>query len=544
MKKYKSYLPLVLLIFLGIIPLFDLFHSGLPITHDGQDHIARIANFYQNLTDGNIIPRWAPNLNWGYGHPILMFLYPFPSYISSFFHFLGFSLVDSFKIVLGITFILSGIFMYLWVKEFLGTEGGLLGAFLYMFAPYRFVDLYVRGDIGEHVAFAFIPLVLYFILKLSKKKSFLYIAGGAISIAGLMLSHNAMVLMFFPIIILYILYLHFFSKTSKNFLVNSLFLLILGFGISSFFWIPAFFEGKYTLRDIVTSGEYKSRFVNFKNLIYGPWSYGITGQFTVQIGILHLILTILALPASVFLYVRKNKLWIFSLGLFLILLISLFLMLPYSNFIWEKIRLLQKFQFPWRFLAISVFATSVIGGLVLSILPKQYKLFALFIFLVGVFVFNKDYWHAKGFLVKPETFYKGVYNSTTDTGESSPIWSVRFMEKRPRAHIEVISGKANIQETFRNSTKHEYIINSLGQARIKENTLYFPGWSVKVDGVPVSLQFQDPNSRGLMTFFIPQGKHVITVIFGETRLRLLADFLSVVSMILILWFLRLGFRRV
>ena len=79
-----------LLILLSLFPLMDLLHPGLFDAHDSPDHVARIANFYQNLAEGTIIPRWAGNLNWGYGHPILMFLYPLPSYAASLFHFLGF----------------------------------------------------------------------------------------------------------------------------------------------------------------------------------------------------------------------------------------------------------------------------------------------------------------------------------------------------------------------------------------------------------------------------------------------------------------------
>src|SRR5258708_6749493 len=159
----------ILVVILSIIPLIDLFHPGLPITHDGQDHVARIANFYANLQWGVIVPRWAENLNWGYGHPILMFLYPLPSYIASFFHFFTFSFVDSTKLVFGMSFILSGVTMYLWLNEFLRKDAAFVGAILYIFAPYRFIDLYVRGAIGEHIAFVFPPLVLFFLLRIAKK---------------------------------------------------------------------------------------------------------------------------------------------------------------------------------------------------------------------------------------------------------------------------------------------------------------------------------------------------------------------------------------
>src|SRR3989344_7684600 len=131
MEIIKSrFFPWVLLLFLSLLPLFDLLNPGLPVTHDGIDHVARIANFYQNLKEGVLIPRWAGNLNWGYGHPILMFLYPLPSYAASFFHFVGFSLIDSLKIIFGVAFIASGFTMYLWIKEFLGEEAGVVSAVL------------------------------------------------------------------------------------------------------------------------------------------------------------------------------------------------------------------------------------------------------------------------------------------------------------------------------------------------------------------------------------------------------------------------------
>src|SRR6185503_18993875 len=107
----SKYFPWILLFALSLLPLFQLLKPGLPITHDGIDHVARIANFYQSLSEGSLIPRWAGNLNWGFGHPILMFLYPLPSYIASFFHLLGFSLIDSIKLVFGVTYILSAFTM-------------------------------------------------------------------------------------------------------------------------------------------------------------------------------------------------------------------------------------------------------------------------------------------------------------------------------------------------------------------------------------------------------------------------------------------------
>ncbi len=538
MNFFLKHKEIIFLILISIIPLLTLLHPGLPLTHDGQDHVARIANFYQSLSEGNIIPRWAGNLNWGYGHPILMFLYPLPSYAASLFHFLGFPLVDSVKIVFGIAFIASGVAMYLWLREFLGEIPAVTGSILYNFAPYRFVDLYVRGAIGEHVAFIFPPLICYFLLRMANSSKFnrFYFTGVSLSLAGLILSHNALLLMFLPFIILYAIYLVFSSKNKKLLTINYLLFTALGFGLSFFFLYPAFSEGKYTLRDIVASTEYMSRFVRIDQLLYGPWSYGISGQFTVQVGIIQWILALGSSFVVRSLFRKERKLFVLYLIALLFFVGSLFLMIKESDFIWKTITTLQKFQFPWRFLSVSVFATAVLGGFFVYFIKKEnIRKVILIIVVITAFVLSKDSSRSKDYLQKPESFYTGIYDSTTDTGESSPIWSVRFMEKRPKAAAEVIKGEAKIKEVFRQSTHHRYEIDAVFKSRIRENTLFFPGWRVYVDGERYQgVQFQDPENRGLITYYVPKGKHVVDIEFRETRTRIISNYISLASLTILI----------
>ena len=51
-----------------------------------------------------------------------------------------------------------------------------------------------------------------------------------------------------------------------------------------------------------------------------------------------------------------------------------------------------------------------------------------------------------------------------------------------------------------------------------------------MDGNPAEVEFQDPAHRGLMTFFVGSGKHTIDVRFVETKLRILANSASVISL--------------
>ncbi len=527
MKKY------LLLIIIALLPLAGLLPGGLPVTHDGVDHVARIANFYRALSEGVVVPRWAELLNWGYGHPILMFLYPFSSYTASFFHFIGFSYVDSLKMIFGLGYVASGIAMYLWAKEQFDQNVGFAAALLYLFAPYRFVDLYVRGAIGEHMAFIFPPLVLYFMIRYFRneynKKSSIDLIGVSVSFALLLLSHNAISLMFIPIFIIYGVYLSIISKKYNHLLMVGIFF-IAGFLLSGFFTIPAFLEGKFTLRDIVTGNEYRSRFIdNPLKFLYGEWNYGITGQFTVQIGIAQ-IAGLLLLP---FLFFRKSikksqKILLFIL--LLVLLFSLFIQLSVSNFVYEIVTIFKKFQFPWRFLSLTAFASAVLAACPLLLLEKKKRVWGVVMIATVLFVTTLPYWKAKAYTQSSDSFYEQIYNGTTDTGESAPIWSVRFMEKKPQAPIETISGKALIQQVSRTSTSHIYtIIVDTENARLRENTLYFPGWHARVKGKDLPIQFQDPSERGLITFELPKGTYDVAVVFEDTKLRLLSNVLTILT---------------
>lgn len=539
----------------GFISIIDLLHPGFPVTHDGQDQIARIANFYKNLSEGTIIPRWAGNLNWGYGHPILEFLYPFPSYLASLFHFAGFSFIDSTKSVFGLAMIFSGIFMFLWLSAFLEIIPATTGAIMYMFVPYRFVDMYVRGDIGEHVAFAFMPLILFFIYQYFQTKKIIFGVGVSIAVALLILSHNAISLMYLPFVLFYCMYLAFTVFPSsisadaekiantKYFILNTLFFLFLGFGLSTFFWVPAFFEGKYTLRNIVTAGEYIKRFVSFPELLYGSWNYGQTGKFTVQLGVVQWFMFLFSMLSLGILHQRRDKKLLLVVVLIFYTVIAILLMLPISQMLWAKIMLLQNFQFPWRFLAIPVFSTAVLGAIVVSQFEKKQKKIFFGMFLLAILIANMNFFHANGYFSKSDYFFNSIYNGTTDTGESAPMWSVRFMEHGFSKALEVLEGQATIQQLKRTSIKHSYEVIASQRSRLLENTLFFLYWEVFVDNKKTNIEFQDIQHRGLITFYVEKGSYTVDVRYSNTRLRKISDIVSLGCCMLLISLLLIAYRK-
>ena len=139
---------------------------------------------------------------------------------------------------------------------------------------------------------------------------------------------------------------------------------------------------------------------------------------------------------------KEKKLFFLYIITFIYFIFSVFLMLKESEFIWETFTTLQKFQFPWRFLSVSVFSTALLGGfLFYSIKNSKLKRILLILVVISTIGLTKDYWKAKDYLNKPESFYTGIYESTTDTGESSPRWSVRFMSKDQLTPLRLLRAK-------------------------------------------------------------------------------------------------------
>src|SRR4030042_6397829 len=149
---------------------------------------------------------------------------------------LGFGLVDTYKIVLGLSVIASGFFAFLFLRSIFPALPAIVGSLFFIYSPYRFATLYARGAIGEILAIAIVPLVFLSLELFRKDKNY----GGplfAISLFLLIIAHPVIFLMFTPIILLY---LFLFSQTR----IKSIFWFLTGCVISSFATLPYFFERK------------------------------------------------------------------------------------------------------------------------------------------------------------------------------------------------------------------------------------------------------------------------------------------------------------
>jgi len=537
----KKILAVLLFSFCISIPvILPFFHNGYFPTHDGEWAIIRLTDMFRTLRDFQIPARYSGNLNFGYGYPLFNFTYPFPYYLGVILHFFGFGFVNTIKILFAGSVVLSAFFMFLASKLlWKNTWAGIVSSVLYVYLPYRMVDLYVRGSIGESLSFALFPLLFYLAVRLIKKPSFLLISCTAIVLSMLITTHNIMAVLFLPAYtVLALIYAIFENKKAiKPFFIS----IILGFSLSAFFWIPAIFEKSYILLSQIPIADRNLYFVSFNQLIFPSWGYGIPTSpdaFSYQLGLVSIIiLAVSFLSVLAFIIKGKSKNYYVGIAYPLIAFIILysFLLFSPSRFLWENIPLLSEINYPWIILGILGFLISLLAGFLSGQALGKYLV--VFLGIIAIFTIA-PYAKPQQYINNPDSYYLTNDATTTSSNELMPLWVKKIPSQRAIRKVEIISGNGEIENVASDSKQVNFSINALTKTNIKINTIYFPGWKIYVDEIDTEI-FYD-NEQGVMEISIPSGRHIVNAKLKETPLRLASDLISLMSASAIIFLIARG----
>lgn len=557
-KKNNSLLFVLLIIIFGIVASRSLFLPGFYSSHDGLSHVIRLVKFHEGLMDGQIIPRWSKGLAFGFGSPVLLFYGQLPYLVGLIPKLLGFSYSSSIEIIFGLSLIVSGITFYLWAKEVTNKNSALIGSILYIYAPYRFLDIYVRGAYPESFAFIFPPLILLSLYKIfykSEKSGFIL---GVFSLSGIILSHNVMTLFFIPIYILYAFGL-FLTRKDKNKLIVASISLLFSLCITSFYWIPAFFEkNSVKLKYLDASSGFTSNFVSLKDVIYSKWAWGPLGStspMSLQVGLVQQGIVLLSIIFFIVFLLRKKRFGKFitklvkRIGLnvsikiekldlmhfclfFFLFAISIFLMTNSSLFLWNTVPLLSFVLYPWRFLAISVFSSAILSSFVFKCLKPN--IFYYLLVMIVILYVNRNYSQLVGKIYENDNYYKNYQDTADMWGEFLPITA--NLEKINKCRKEqckfnklVVPNKVKINIVADKSNLLAINYESEKDFTATINTYYFSGWKAYLD---VSSQEQiKVNEIGTMDINLPKGNHKLDLKFGNTNIRNLSLIISLVGLL-------------
>ncbi len=530
---------------LGVITLctiliaIPLFRPGYIDTHDGNYHLLRLMEMHRSIEDGGYYIRWVPDLNSGYGSPIFNFYPPLAYYVAELFHIIGFGFIDSIKATYFVGFLLSGIAMYLFARDVLGEKAGLVAAVAYIYAPYHLVDVYVRGAFGEFFSFVVIPMVLWSIYRLANTGDRRYVASVALFYALLITIHNVNALIFTPIFLLYILFLH--SKERHGFVKSAFLAMLYGIGLSAFYWLPAVYESQFIQIYRVTSGyfDYHLHFVYPKQLFSQYWGYGysvpgIADEMPFQIGTAYVMLSLLSAVlikrAGETHRVAKSHITLFLV----IVVVGVMLMIPASTPLWELLPYAEFIQFPWRILGVTILATSFLCGSTTLLFEGRLKDLAVVFLLLILILPPLGYAKAKYTHINESEWTPGRIlesgSSATVLNDYLPITVLEITNKSAPDRISVVSGKAIVELLEHRATLYKIRVHADTKAEIRIDSYWFPGWKVYVDGREVETK---DNKFGVIQLEVPIGRHTILIKFEDTFIRKVGKVVSYMSLLLL-----------
>lgn len=501
----KDTLIFALLILLVIPSIIPLFRSGFIVTDDGGWMIIRLSAFYDTIIDGQIPARFIERLNFGYGYPVANFLYPGFLYLGSVIHILGFSFIDSVKILFGASLIFSAVFSFIWLKKLFNSVDAFFGAIVYTYIPYHLFDIYKRGSIGESLSISVLPLVLFGL----EKGSTLIVS---LSVFLILIFHNTLAVFFLPLIPIYALIRKSFVKSLPG--------MLLGGAISSFFTIPAIVELKYT------------QFLNTP--ISNPTEYfadpHLIGTISVAVFLASIIL-IIFIYRNDFKKTPYRGFLVFFMGVFIL---SAFLASSLSSFVWENIS--SSFvQFPYRFLSLTIIAVSFLASYLSYILFSKIKFAVIFIGIIILSLSSFSYLKNIEYLDFPDEYYSTNDATTTVHDEYMPIWVKEKPQTRPESKVQVITGEASISNIVESSNRIEFDTEVLGDSKIRVNTIYYPGWKAFVEGEQREIHYD--NEFGAIELELKEYDDKVYLTFQDDLLRIISNTISLVGVLILIYYI-------
>jgi len=548
----RNILPLIFITGVGLVGVKALFHPGLFSAFDIWHQVARLYHYQQAFADGQFPPYWIGTLAHGLGYPLFFFSYPLPWILGLPFLSLGFDIFTTIKILFGLSYVLSGVCMYFFVKDFLRSSwASLLVAVVYLWAPYRFLTIYVYGAMGGSFVFVFIPIFLWGVWKLRQFKSRKFgLVLTSTGIAGLILSHLMTLPSLLPLFLLFIVgvFLSVTTTERKGFLIWLLGSLMLGVGLSSFYLLPAIAYSRLTqVSSGVFSQLYKEGFPTLSQLIYSRWGYGLYGDsvkestFSLQIGIAQWIAAVLAgisllsiPPRRLISQVKTNRVLTFLIVFLVGFSISIFFMLDVSRPVWAFVVRFISLDYPTMFMTSAVFCSSVLGGLVFLLLKKPYNfLFLVFIILTALYT-NRNHLRVNMYTHFSISDYVGAETTTNSFHEYLPkLADLRLFGGQ---QVSAVEPAEIVVEDLRQNTKaltFSVVLTEETQLTVKH--FVFPGIVLYVDNIKRSF---GADETGRIQFSALVGRHNIRVEFGDTGLVKFGKFATFASLLLLVYIWR------
>lgn len=489
----KKIIDYIIILAFALVVSIPLASNNINIyVDDGIQHIARLMGTYQTITEGEFPPVIMSNFCNGFGYSWNIFYSPFTAYVPLIFRIFTSSFELILKLFILLLSFLTGIAMYEFVNRVTKNRyAGLLAAVLYIFAPYRLTDIYMRVAISELASFVFLPITFLGMYNIfnsedrSVKKSLALTLGAA----GLILTHIiiAMYAAIFCFIYVLVNIKQLKNKQVLKMLGINLLLIIL---LASFYLIPLLEHKMATDYEVFKAGRMERTSELIRNKVdLVDLLYTKQGNLSFEIGLLSLIGLVFTLLTFKKIGKEYKKLYWFSLVLGIICIIMSLRFFPF-----EKMpSILKMIQFTFRLLEFSSFFFAFVAAVNYSLIIKNFNMkdvcvLSLITILLVVPLkknlnYEKEWSEDKLWPAVAVTENTGRVHAGCATFEYLPSKAYNNLEyiKHRENRAYILSGNVDIKNEEKNGANMTFNISNVEESTVIELPyIYYLGYSVQL----------------------------------------------------------------
>ncbi len=535
-----SVLPWVLSIFVMSLLVTHIYWQGrFPYTHDGENHLARFANYAAAIKEGQFPPRFAPYVFGNFGFPVFQYNYPLANILSVPFIFLKLN-PERVYALLQLSFIVMGALAWaLWLRSRGFVKNAWWGVGQYLLSSYLINTVFFRGNIGEIAVYGLFPLLLVLVDRHTAHKKLAWSSLALIgALAAFFLAHNIFAVFLSPVILVY----HILQRRGWRW-VDTL-VWAVGAALTAWFWFPALLElGLVVLRQDALANQASHHLLQFSQIFsVGTWGFGFSRTLpmdSLQLGLGYLATTQIFFLVTWLVSELRAGTWRawrkFSPEMVLFAAAvggSLFLTWEGSRWFWDHVPGLSLMQFPWRWLLVTT----------LVLIPWQTRVFARsprivrWVLMIAALLLLRNIWFLKpadSFHKDSET-YRSFAGTTLTRDENRPITFTLTTLPAWSPTAEIVEGEGTVQVTEWRGSRRRYQVMAQSDVVVVEPTVYFPGWMTRVDGKEVEQTFTD-ETAGRVAYRLPARENPYSVassFSGRTPVRVVSEGISLSALII------------
>jgi hypothetical protein len=229
--------------------------------------------------------------------------------------------------------------------------------------------------------------------------------------------------------------------------------------------------------------------------------------------------------------------------LILVFVGSFFLTTPLSSPVWNGIPQFPFLQFPWRWIVVMelslcfLIARTYSFEKVRAYRPAKLLKSCMIIFLAlfaqlpmqnipSASISEADFLRLNGM--------NQWRNIMDEKPEYLPVWAnlENIWSRKRDERVVTISGRASTRVTGWAPESRTIEVRALSDAVIRISSYYYPGWEVTLDGGKKPTDVE--KETGALLVHVPEGDHTIKTTFGDTRLRRIAKYISLLSLLFLI----------